>query len=140
MTGEQKELILQLRAGGLGPAEISRRTDVPKNTVKSFLKRNSTPVSVPVKAEVQESADSCRECGRPIIQNPKTKQKIFCCDACRVKWWSKHRNELSRSASAVYTFKCRNCGRMFQAYGNSHRKYCSHACYIADRYGGGRDD
>ena len=30
---------------------------------------------------------------------------------------------------ALYTHTCAGCGRKFTAYGNSRRKYCSHACY-----------
>lgn len=32
---------------------------------------------------------------------------------------------------AVYTYTCPACGKEFTVYGNSHRKFCSHACYIA---------
>ena len=32
---------------------------------------------------------------------------------------------------AVYTYTCPACGKKFTVYGNSHRKFCSHACYIA---------
>ena len=30
---------------------------------------------------------------------------------------------------------CKNCGVMFTVYGNKHRKYCCHECYINDRFG-----
>lgn len=41
---------------------------------------------------------------------------------------------------AVYTHTCAGCGREFTAYGNARRKYCSHACYINHRFGGGGAD
>ena len=41
---------------------------------------------------------------------------------------------------AVYDFKCQNCGKPFQAYGNNHRKYCSRKCYINERFGGMADE
>jgi hypothetical protein len=31
---------------------------------------------------------------------------------------------------------CQHCGKPFTDYANRHRKYCSHPCYIAARYGG----
>ena len=31
---------------------------------------------------------------------------------------------------------CENCGKEFHLYGDSRRKYCSHECYIKDRFGG----
>ena len=36
---------------------------------------------------------------------------------------------------AVYHFVCACCGEPFTAYGNENRKYCSHSCYIAGRFG-----
>ena len=78
----------------------------------------------------------CEQCGKPIEQNPGRKRKRFCCDACRNKWWNAHLNLVKRKA--VYTFTCPACGKEFTVYGNSHRKFCSHACYIAYRFGGVR--
>lgn len=75
----------------------------------------------------------CEQCGRPIIQNPGRKRKRFCSDACRNKWWNSHLDLVKRKA--VYTFTCLACGKKFTVYGNSHRKFCSHACYIAYRFG-----
>ena len=37
---------------------------------------------------------------------------------------------------AIYEYTCTTCGSAFTAYGNIHRKYCCHECYIADRFGG----
>lgn len=37
---------------------------------------------------------------------------------------------------ANYEFICPHCKKLFSAYGNKKRKYCSHACYIEDRFGG----
>ena len=31
---------------------------------------------------------------------------------------------------------CPACGKTFSAYGKRNRKYCSHECYIIDRFGG----
>lgn len=36
--------------------------------------------------------------------------------------------------NAIYTYVCAVCGKQFEAYGNNHRKYCSHKCYINDRF------
>ena len=33
---------------------------------------------------------------------------------------------------------CPVCKKTFTVYGNANRKYCSHECYIEDRFGGGR--
>ena len=55
------------------------------------------------------------------------------------KWWNAHLDLVKRKA--VYHMKCQNCERDFDVYGNSHRKYCSHRCYIEYRFGGiGNDE
>ena len=33
-----------------------------------------------------------------------------------------------------YKLKCAYCGKDFISYGNKKRKYCSHYCYIHDRF------
>lgn len=40
---------------------------------------------------------------------------------------------------AVYAYTCAHCGKPFTAYGNKERKYCSHNCYISDRFGEERE-
>ena len=45
--------------------------------------------------------------------------------------------------SLVYGIKnvrCPHCGKEFHIYGDRRRKYCSHECYIADRFKGGDGD
>jgi hypothetical protein len=66
-------------------------------------------------------------------KTPAGRRKKFCSDECRVKWWNAHQNQVSRKA--VYEFTCAYCGKSFTVYGNNHRKYCSHDCYIKDRFG-----
>ena len=73
-----------------------------------------------------------------ITQTPGRKEKKFCSDECRHKWWNAHPEKITRKA--VYSYTCSGCKKTFTAYGNSHRKYCCHACYIADRFKGGDAD
>lgn len=122
MTNEQKEEIMRLRMHGHGYADIGRALGISKDTVKSFCRRNG-----------MDNKDRCRACGNPIVQKEKTKRRIFCCKSCREKWWTEHANMINRKA--FYTFTCAGCGREFTAYGNSKRKYCSHECYVAHRFG-----
>jgi hypothetical protein len=51
-------------------------------------------------------------------------------------WWKEHPERLNRKA--VYGLVCAGCGKPFESYGNRYRKYCSHDCYIKDRFGDGR--
>ncbi len=132
MTGEQKEKIIRFRSMGRGYAAIGKELGISKDTVKSFCRRNSLTSADIL---VIDDKDRCRECGVEIKQRPKMKKQVFCCKACREKWWTEHPERITQKA--VYGFICAKCGKAFTAYGNKKRKYCSHECYIADRFGGG---
>lgn len=126
MNDEQKQKIISLRRDGAGYGSIATELGISINTVKSFCRRNS--LTAPKKSSI------CEECGKPITQNPGRKRKRFCSDACRNKWWNNHLDLVRRKAN--YTFTCPACGKEFTVYGDSHRKFCSHACYIEYRFGG----
>lgn len=48
-----------------------------------------------------------------------------------------YNEEMEECASGYAAYVCPNCGQSFTAYGNSHRKYCSHECYVTARFKGG---
>lgn len=127
MKGEQKQRLNALRRSGAEYGQIADALEISINTVKSFCRRHG--LSSAAKPSV------CEQCGRTIEQNPGRKRKRFCSVLCRNKWWNTHLELVKRKA--VYTFICPNCGKEFRVYGNSHRKFCSHACYIEYRFGGG---
>lgn len=129
MTKNECDSILRLRDAGNTYAQISEETGIPVNTLKTFFHRSSR------KKKSEDEQPRCRECGGIIEQKPKTKKQIFCCGECRQKWWNSHPEAVHRKA--VYNYTCPYCGRDFSAYGNAHRKYCSHECYIKDRFKGG---
>ena len=81
------------------------------------------------------SAMVCLGCGKPITQREGIKRVKFCCPSCRQAWWNSHPEKVNRKA--IYSFTCACCGKPFTAYGNRGRKYCSHECYITDRFKGG---
>lgn len=130
MTNEQKLLLISLRNEGLGYKRIAGRLGISENTVKSFCRRNTWTVPT-------ETADEsiCKCCGKPIEQNPKRKEKKFCSDKCRMKWWNSHLDRVERKA--IYEYTCPGCGKKFSVYGDAKRKYCSHECYVTHRFGGG---
>ena len=117
-------------------AKIAKQVDVSRDAVISFCRRNGLQeIKKPIPVVNTDAADVCRECGKPLIQVDGMKRRVFCSKECRVKWWKEHPERLNQKA--VYQYTCPHCGKPFSAYGNSKRKYCSHACYIADRYKGG---
>lgn len=131
VTEEYKDKITCLRYMGRGYASIAKELGLSKNTVKSFCRRNCLTSAELI---VTDGQGRCRACGALILQQPKMKKRVFCCTQCRQEWWAKHPEQIRRRA--VYAFTCAKCGKPFTAYGNQKRKYCCHACYIADRFGG----
>lgn len=126
MTNEQKQQIIFLRRDGAGYGAIAKQLHVSINTVKSFCRRHCLAS--------KRDGSVCEQCGKPIVQNPGRKQKRFCCDACRNKWWNSHLELVKRKA--IYHFICPNCKKEFTVYGDKHRKFCSHECYISYRFRG----
>lgn len=138
MTGEQKKQITRFREEGYGYGRIASILGLPGNTVKSFCRRNGLIGRRGSEQAVVGEGHICKQCGIPIRQNPGRKEKKFCSDKCRNKWWNSHLDQVERKAN--YEFVCACCKKPFTAYGNADRKYCSHACYVADRFGGGADE
>ena len=125
MTAEEKAEIVALRSNGATYAGIAEKLNLSINTVKSFYRRyreNTTAVSA-----------HCKCCGKPLVQPKTAREKKFCSDMCRMKWWNSHRDEVNKKSLCSY--RCICCGKSFQAYGSKRRKYCSRACYIRHRFG-----
>lgn len=126
MTTDQKEQIRAMRLQGLGYGKIAQALGISSNTVRSFCRRNS------LCGDTTKNS-FCKQCGKAIKIIPKQKPRKFCSDICRTTWWNSHLNCVNRKA--VYHFTCACCGQAFTAYGDQNRKYCSHSCYITDRFG-----
>ena len=128
MTENQKEQIANMRLAGDSYATIAATLGLSRNTVKSYCQRN-----VAVEPVSQKHDEKCEMCGIAIIQLPGRRKRRFCSDACRTMWWNAHRNGTGGQTQITYT--CAACGKRFTDYPNHKRKYCSHTCYIAHRYG-----
>lgn len=126
MTDEQEKQIQSMRMQGIGYRTIGKVLGILDNTVRSFCRRKEL-------GKTNKATIMCKQCGKPIKITPKQKPRKFCSDACRTAWWNGHLEYVERKA--VYEFTCACCGKSFTAYGNKNRKYCSHECYIADRFG-----
>ena len=127
MTEEQKKQIKDLRGKGEGYKKIAQYIGISVNTVKSFCRNNELTGN--------SSSAVCLACGKPLVQMPKRKQRKFCSAQCRETWWSKNRNKGNKPTGE--TVRCIHCGKAFSAYEREHRKYCSHTCYVAERFQGG---
>lgn len=136
MNTLERDSIAKMRSDGMSYAAIANRLGLKEVTVKKHCQRNHLGAKRAV-AEDGHAYIRCRECGKELQQANKKKRRLFCSVECRCIWWHKHPEMIHQKA--VYTFHCAHCGKAFSAYGNKHRKYCSHACYIAERYNQGGD-
>lgn len=127
----QRQKIIQLRQAGQSFAQIADKVCLPKSTVKSFCYRHTASAD-DVKQEPRSTV--CPQCGKP-LPNRRFKPRRFCSDECRAKYWAVHGDQIVRRSAVDMT--CPVCHRHFHDYAQRHRKYCSHACYIAARYHGG---
>lgn len=130
MNTMQKEKIDQLRRDGIGYTKIAQTLSLSVNTVKSYCKRNAYCN----KPKVQQD-NICLNCNTPLLQVKGKKTKKFCSNSCRQSWWNSHIEMVTRKA--VYKITCKNCGVVFESYGNKKRVYCNHGCYISYRFGDG---
>lgn len=121
MTSQQKEQIAAMRRKGCTYAKIAEAAGLSINTVKSFCLRN--PLT-------DINTELCKNCGAQISVLEHRRPRQFCSDKCRVAYWRKMHPERT-----VYSLTCKNCGTLFESKGSRQQKYCSHSCYVSDRFG-----
>ena len=129
MTTEQKNRISEMRKAGMSYAEIADRLCITKEAVRSYCRNHKITAE---SAKPETTLPVCPQCGMPVHQIAGRKKKRFCSVSCCQLWWNAHPEKVRQKA--LYHYTCAGCGKAFTAYGNSHRKYCSHECYIKDRY------
>ena len=134
MTDEQKARLVDLRNQGYGYANIANAIGASKDSVRSYCRNHGLAgTKASDNSRMKIRVDICPQCGHAVPQKPGIKRIRFCSAKCRQEWWNAHPEAVQRKA--VYSFSCLCCGKEFSAYGNAHRKYCCHACYITDRFG-----
>ena len=132
MTPEQKKVIATLRSDGFGYGKIATALGLTKNQVVSYCHRNDLNGTAAAPAK-SLNVNFCKNCGKPIRQKVGVRTMKFCCNECSKEWWKKHPEAINKHA--IYHFTCAYCRKEFTAYGNNHRKYCSHECYVKARFG-----
>ena len=131
ITEKNRRAIQERREAGQSYTQISKALNVSRNTVKSVCQRMG--IQPADAARETHDANHCRQCGVSLVQNVTGKRKRFCSDKCRRTWWKEHRDKLRLQSAAKA--KCAFCGCAFEDYAKNNRKYCSHGCYIRDRFG-----
>ncbi len=124
-----------LRAKGYSYARIAEELGASVNTVQSICRRNNI---VGAKVTSGQPLRLCPQCGLPLVTTAGNKSKRFCSDKCRQQWWNNHPEQ--SGGARLLTQTCQHCGKVFKSFGSRQRKYCSHACYIAARFGGISND
>lgn len=133
-TQEQCVRIQELRAAGAGYRLIAQELDLSRDTVRYYCKaHNLAGIAVQPESEVSPEGFCC-QCGMPLPLQSDNRTRRFCSDSCRWKWWHEHNGEANRPSATRHQVVCANCGKPFLAYSSKARKYCSHACYIRDRF------
>ena len=138
MTEEQKKQIVKMRKDGDGYKTIATAVGLSRNAVRTFCKkRHMAGFGEAFVLNDKEKADEykrCLNCYGYIRQPKKGRHKKFCSDECRREWWKQHSEEINKKETAQYRLKCDYCGSEFVSYGNKSRKFCSHNCYIHQRF------
>ena len=138
MTEYQESQIRGLRMRGAGYKAIASATGLSRDIVRNYCKSHSleglaSEFTMNMKEQIEKGL-ACAGCGRPLEQPRTGRRRRFCSDQCRRHWWAAHPEQSAHSAEATYHGTCAYCGQPFQSYRNQTRKYCSHECYIRDRF------
>jgi len=132
----EKEKIKIMRRRGYSYSKIAIALNISENTIKSFCRRNNLSGIKNNEAKEKKEIDTvCKQCGNPLIKTKQGQPKKFCCDKCRREWWKANDDCINRKA--YYDTTCLECGDKFRSYGNKNRKFCSHTCYIKNRFNKG---
>jgi len=140
VTNAQKLLVGDMRAAGQGYKQIAATLGISANTIKSYcyrgnLTRHDASKETGIKEinAIKENKEICKQCGVVLLQRSGLKQRTFCSAECRVRWWSKNRNQLDGASTVLK--RCERCGAPFRSQLSAKRKYCGHACYVLAHYG-----
>lgn len=136
MTDAQAAQVKELRLKGMGYRAIAEALGLSRDIVRNHCKAKGmggyADAATRNLQEREGRGGICPCCGKEIAQQGNGRPRKFCSDRCRRQWWKVHPEEGDQKA--MYTKVCARCGKEFTAYGNDHRKYCSHDCYIKARF------
>lgn len=138
MNEFQAAQIRNLRLQGVGYRGIGTIVGLSRDIVRNYCKSKgldglATDLKINMR-ERMETGRACWCCGRELEQPHTGRRRKFCSDKCRRDWWAAHPEARTQNETAYYHLTCVYCGKPFIAYGNKNRKYCSHNCYVHDRF------
>ena len=127
----QNEQARRLRKWGIGYKRIAAITGLDREAVR-YVCRGIEAGEDDGVAEKMESGEACLFCGellQPTIGPGRHRR--FCCEECRRFYWKLHRSRAKRKD--VHIQVCAYCGKTFEVYGKTRRKYCCHEHYLLHR-------
>ena len=133
LTAAQQALIDEYRKQGIGYRTIATEIGVSRDAVRYYCKKVKLDGDLS-QPQAYVKVLQCQQCGKLLSHNRDGRQRIFCSDQCRYRWWNTTGRTLPRPSGCCDEIKCACCGKTFQAYSNRKRRYCSHECYIRDRF------
>lgn len=126
---EQKKQILQMAADGVGYRETTKCVLASKQDIIDYrnelVETGWTPREEDTDAEWKEN--SCLWCGNEYQTASTGRKRKFCTDQCRRKYYMLYPVTPRSSTQCAY------CGKVFEMI-NSKQKFCSHECYIKNRF------
>lgn len=130
---EQARKIEFLRKQGFGYRQIAAELDMPRDTIRYYCKTHNLAGNA---KETYENAKgvTCSQCGKRLIQPSTGRKRLFCSDECRYRWWHANEKLIPRPLGSREEVTCANCGKPILDYVRKKRRYCSHECYIRDRF------
>lgn len=121
MRDEEREAIERLRELGWEYEKIATALELSRDVVRNCCKR----IKMAGYIADTENITCCRNCHKPLLQAKTGRRRKFCSDKCRREWGNIH--------PKMYKHDCQFCERKFESR-VSKQKYCSHKCYIRDRF------
>ena len=131
MNQEIKTKIKRLREDGLGYGKIAEALNISKSSVSAFCQRNGLD-------KEGNRPNRCKYCGKIIIRDSKTQNKVFCSLDCKRRYWNEHKDKLNKKT--YHEKSCLYCHKTFSVYGKPNQKYCSFSCYLKARNGDKEND
>ena len=135
MNDRTIKAVQDLRMRGVGYRAIASTVGLSRDAVRNYCKSHGLDSYGAEQIEnLREQIDICQRCGKELQQPSRGRTRKFCSEVCRRTWWTEHPEIKAKKETAFYKTDCKYCGKIFTVYGNKNRKYCSHDCYIHDRF------
>lgn len=120
MTQLEKQEIIKLRNEGKSYKQISELTGICLSTIKTVCLRYQT--------KQNEQVYYCKCCGRKLVFTDGKKQKQYCSDTCRMRYWRNNKDKMN--IAHTIQVECPVCSRVFTVYETKKKTYCCRECYL----------